>query len=181
MNNETLPNTTAYLDEPDSYKETRNGLLNMMNSFDKLRKEFNTVANMALMQEHFQDRTKEINEQLCQTTYLLGEMYGFTMADDIIENVELKKTIEMEKELTTAQESHIEIATLEDCKQHTKESMRAALHLQKCIGKLIENDFVNEMFEDEIREVENESYKILDLLAKIMGHTVINSISNEIK
>lgn len=91
MSNKTSPNITAYLDEPGSYKETRNNLLNMMNSFDKLRKEFNIVANMALMQEHFRDRTMEVNEQLYQTIYLLGEMYGFTMADDIIENVELKK------------------------------------------------------------------------------------------
>lgn len=82
----------------------------------------------------------------------------------------------MKTELTTAQKSHIEIARLEECKQITEESVKTVLHLQSLIGKLIENDFVSEMFDEEIREAEMKSYKIIDCLAKIAGYAVINSL-----
>lgn len=89
MSKEILPDSTAYLGEPENYRGTRDEILSLMSTINKSKQDFDRISNIVLLQEHFHERTKEVHKQLCQAIYLLGEMYGFTMSDDIIENVKL--------------------------------------------------------------------------------------------
>lgn len=87
MNKEVLPDSTAYLGEPENYQKTRVEMLSLMNTINKFRQDFDRVTSIALLQEHFKEEAAEVKQNLFQAIYLLGKMHGYTIADDLIENV----------------------------------------------------------------------------------------------
>ena len=47
------------------------------------------ISELDIVVEQFQERTREIIGELSQAVYSLGEIYGYTLSDDILGNVEL--------------------------------------------------------------------------------------------
>ena len=82
-------NGFSYANEPANYQEARESILSLMRNLTKAKKDMKAISNLDIVVEQFQDRTKEAYGQLCQTVYLLGEIYGYTLSDDILEDVEL--------------------------------------------------------------------------------------------
>lgn len=79
----------AYVNEPKNYNDLRVKIENLMRTVNQVKKDFNEISNIDLIQEQFQERTREAKGQLSQMIYLLGEVYGYSLSDDILENVEL--------------------------------------------------------------------------------------------
>lgn len=82
-------NGFSYANEPVNYQEERKSILSLMRNLNKAKEDMKAISDLDIVVEQFQDRTKEAYGQLCQTVYLLGEIYGYTLSDDILEDVEL--------------------------------------------------------------------------------------------
>lgn len=82
-------NGFSYANEPANYQEARESILNLMRNLTKAKEDMKAISNLDIVVEQFQDRTKEAYGQLFQTVYLLGEIYGYTLSDDILEDVGL--------------------------------------------------------------------------------------------
>lgn len=78
-----------YVNEPKNYNDLRVKIENLMRTVNQVKKDFNEISDIDLIQEQFQERTREAKGQLSQMIYLLGEVYGYSLSDDILENVEL--------------------------------------------------------------------------------------------
>lgn len=79
----------AYVNEPKNYKDLRVKIENLMKTVNQVKKDFNEISDIDLVQEQFQERAREAKGQLSQMVYLLGEVYGYSLSDDVLENVEL--------------------------------------------------------------------------------------------
>ena len=82
-------NGFSYANEPANYQEARESILSLMRNLTKAKKDMKAISELDIVVEQFQERTREIIGELSQAVYSLGEIYGYTLSDDILENVEL--------------------------------------------------------------------------------------------
>lgn len=77
----------SYTNEPQNYQKVRGTILSLMNDIKKAKEDVKVIASLDIVVEAFQERTELLSKQLSQAIYLLGEIYGYTLSDDILENV----------------------------------------------------------------------------------------------
>ena len=82
-------NGFSYANEPANYQEARESILSLMRNPTKAKKDMKAISELDIVVEQFQERTREIIGELSQAVYSLGEIYGYTLSDDILGNVEL--------------------------------------------------------------------------------------------
>ncbi len=82
-------NGFSYANEPANYQEARESILSLMRNLTKAKKDMKAISELDIVVEQFQERTREIIGELSQAVYSLGEIYGYTLSDDILGNVEL--------------------------------------------------------------------------------------------
>lgn len=82
-------NGFSYANEPANYQEARESILSLMRNLTKAKKDMKAISELDIVVEQFQERTREIIGELSQSVYSLGEIYGYTLSDDILGNVEL--------------------------------------------------------------------------------------------
>ena len=75
--------------EPANYQEARESILSLMRNLTKAKKDMKAISELDIVVEQFQERAREIIGELSQAVYSLGEIYGYTLSDDILGNVEL--------------------------------------------------------------------------------------------
>lgn len=81
-------NGFSYANEPANYQEARESILSLMRNLTKAKEEMKAISNLDIVIEQFQERTRGIIEELSRAVYSLGEIYGYTLSDDILGNVE---------------------------------------------------------------------------------------------
>ena len=84
-------NGFSYANEPANYQEARESILSLMRNLTKAKKDMKAISELDIVVEQFQERTREIIGELSQAVYSLGEIYGYTLSDDILGNVEIEK------------------------------------------------------------------------------------------
>ena len=82
-------NGFSYANEPANYQEARESILSLMRNLTKAKKDMKAISELDIVVEQFQERTREIIGELSRAVYSLGEIYGYTLSDDILGNVEL--------------------------------------------------------------------------------------------
>lgn len=82
-------NGFSYANEPANYQEARESILSLMRNLTKAKKDMKAISELDIVVEQFQERTREIIGELSQAVYSLGEIYGYTLSDDVLGNVEL--------------------------------------------------------------------------------------------
>lgn len=87
--NQNKQNGFSYANEPANYQEARESILSLMRNLTKAKKDMKAISELDIVVEQFQERTREIIGELSQAVYSLGEIYGYTLSDDILGNVEL--------------------------------------------------------------------------------------------
>lgn len=81
-------NVQAYMNEPTNYKEIRNEVTSLMTAIKNCKDRFKKINGLAIVQEQFQEPGKTTLSSLNQAIYLLGEIYGYMLADDVLETVD---------------------------------------------------------------------------------------------
>lgn len=75
-----------YQDDPQNFEITRSNIKDVMDNAKNLLGDFKQISELDIIQERFMDRSKEITGALSQMIWTLGEMYGYCLADDVIES-----------------------------------------------------------------------------------------------
>lgn len=74
-------------DEPDNYSEVREVISNLMSDVHKVRKEVaNLNGSIEIVYERYGEQIKNAVIDLEQVVILLGDIYGYLLADDVLEN-----------------------------------------------------------------------------------------------
>lgn len=80
-------NIKAYTDEPANYKEIRTEVESLMTAIRDCKERFKKIYSLDIVQEQFQDPALTTVGTLTQAIYLLGEIHGYMLADDVLESV----------------------------------------------------------------------------------------------
>ena len=80
-------NSQAYMNEPDNYKEIRTEVTNLMAAIKDCKDRFKKIHDLPIVQEQFQEPGQTTMGSLNQAIYLLGEIHGYMLADDVLESV----------------------------------------------------------------------------------------------
>ena len=80
-------NSQAYMTEPADYKEIRNEVANLMAAIKRCKDRFKKIHDLPIVQEQFQEAGQTTLGTLNQAIYLLGEIHGYMLADDVLEAV----------------------------------------------------------------------------------------------
>ena len=77
----------GFADEPDNYSEVREVIFNLMSDAHKVRKEVSKLNDsIEIINECYDEPIKTAVSNLEQVVILLGDIYGYLLADDILEN-----------------------------------------------------------------------------------------------
>lgn len=71
--------------EPDNYQQVRESLLALMQELKRVNDNLKDLGDNPLLSEFFGDRITGSTKSMSKAINMLGEMYGFTVADDIME------------------------------------------------------------------------------------------------
>ena len=71
--------------EPDNYKQVRESMLVLMQDLKRVNDGLKDLGDNPLLSEFFGDRITGSTQSMSNAINMLGEMYGFTVADDIME------------------------------------------------------------------------------------------------
>ena len=80
-------NSQAYMNEPDNYREIRIEVTNLMKALKDCKDRFKKIHDLPIVQEQFQEPGQTTLGSLSQAIYLLGEIHGYMLADDVLESV----------------------------------------------------------------------------------------------
>ena len=80
-------NSQAYMNEPDNYKEIRTEVASLMAAIKSCKDRFKKIHDVPIVQEQFQEAGQTTLGTLNQAIYLLGEIHGYMLADDVLEAV----------------------------------------------------------------------------------------------
>ena len=72
--------------EPDNYQQVRESMLVLMQDLKRVNDGLKDLGDNPLLSEFFGDRITGSTKSMSNAINMLGEMYGFTVADDIMEN-----------------------------------------------------------------------------------------------
>lgn len=78
--------STMDYNEPENYQQIREDMVVLMQNLKKVNDGLKTLGNNPLLNEFFEDRITGSTKNISEAIDLLGEMYGFTVTDDILEN-----------------------------------------------------------------------------------------------
>lgn len=81
------PNVDRLLDEPENYVEVRVKIQNLMKKLMDCKQDLKEISDLGLVQEQFSENSKMDLGAITQIIYSLGEIYGYTYADDTLEGV----------------------------------------------------------------------------------------------
>ncbi len=77
----------GFADEPDNYSEVREVISNLMSDAHKVRKEVSKLNDsIEIVYERYSEQIKTAVIDLEQVVILLGDIYGYLLADDVLEN-----------------------------------------------------------------------------------------------
>lgn len=71
--------------EPDNYQQVRESMLVLMQDLKRVNDGLKDLGDNPLLSEFFGDRITGSTQSMSNAINMLGEMYGFTVADDIME------------------------------------------------------------------------------------------------
>lgn len=71
--------------EPDNYQQVRETMLVLMQDLKRVNDGLKDLGDNPLLSEFFGDRITGSTQSMSNAINMLGEMYGFTVADDIME------------------------------------------------------------------------------------------------
>lgn len=71
--------------EPDNYQQVRESMLVLMQDLKRVNDGLKNLGDNPLLSEFFGDRITGSTQSMSNSINMLGEMYGFTVADDIME------------------------------------------------------------------------------------------------
>jgi len=71
--------------EPDNYQQVRESMLVLMQDLKRVNDGLKDLGDNPLLSEFFGDRITGSTQSMNNVINMLGEMYGFTVADDIME------------------------------------------------------------------------------------------------
>lgn len=71
--------------EPDNYQQVRESMLVLMQDLKRVNDGLKDLGDNRLLSEFFGDRITGSTQSMSNAINMLGEMYGFTVADDIME------------------------------------------------------------------------------------------------
>lgn len=77
-------NSQAYMNEPEDYKEIRNEVVSLMAAIKSCTDRFRKIHDLPIVQEQFQEPGQTTLGTLSQAIYLLGEIHGYILADDVL-------------------------------------------------------------------------------------------------
>lgn len=72
--------------EPENYQQIRENMVVLMQDLKKVNDGLKNLGDNPLLNEFFGDRITGSTKSMSKAINMLGEMYGFTVTDDIIEN-----------------------------------------------------------------------------------------------
>jgi len=72
--------------EPENYQQIRESMVVLMQDLKKVNDGLKNLGDNPLLNEFFGDRITGSTKSMSKAINMLGEMYGFTVTDDIIEN-----------------------------------------------------------------------------------------------
>lgn len=72
--------------EPENYQQIRERMVVLMQDLKKVNDGLKNLGDNPLLNEFFGDRITGSTKSMSKAINMLGEMYGFTVTDDIIEN-----------------------------------------------------------------------------------------------
>ena len=72
--------------EPENYQQIRESMEVLMQDLKKVNDGLKNLGDNPLLNEFFGDRITGSTKSMSKAINMLGEMYGFTVTDDIIEN-----------------------------------------------------------------------------------------------
>lgn len=72
--------------EPENYQQIRENMVVLMQDLKKVNDGLKNLGDNPLLNEFFGDRITGSTKSMNKAINMLGEMYGFTVTDDIIEN-----------------------------------------------------------------------------------------------
>ena len=78
--------STMDYNEPENYQQSREDMVVLMQNLKKVNDGLKTLGNNPILNECFEDRITGSTKNISEDIDLLGEMYGFTVTDDILEN-----------------------------------------------------------------------------------------------
>ena len=81
------PNVDRLLDEPENYIEEGVKIQNLMKKLMDCKQDLKEISDLGLVQEQFSESSKMDLGAITQIIYSLGEIYGYTYADDTLEGV----------------------------------------------------------------------------------------------
>lgn len=81
-------NTQAYMTEPTDYQKIRNEVASLMAAIKSCKDRFKKIHDLPIVQEQFQEAGQTTLGTLNQAIYLLGEIHGYMLADDVLEAAE---------------------------------------------------------------------------------------------
>lgn len=84
MANTYIP--TMDYNEPENYQQTRENMVVLMQALKKVNDGLKALGDNPLLSEFFGDRITGSTKNMSKAINMLGEMYGFTVTDDVIEN-----------------------------------------------------------------------------------------------
>lgn len=73
-----------YADEPANYTEVRSEIFKLMVDLKKCKDQYEKLANMEIFREMHQEDVINNRGNLCQVIWFLGELYGYTLSDDVL-------------------------------------------------------------------------------------------------
>lgn len=65
--------------------QVRAYILNVMNSIQEIREQTNSLRKNSLILEMYKEQLDESNASLCDLNSLMGDIIGYTIADDVWE------------------------------------------------------------------------------------------------
>ncbi|CCY81571.1 unknown [Prevotella sp. CAG:1185] len=77
---------SSYENEPENYVKARKDLEQLMIKANKINSEFEKLAELPIIAEQFDVRIIKASRNLNKLISLLGEMYGFCLIDDVLQN-----------------------------------------------------------------------------------------------
>lgn len=91
MKTKTSPvDSMSYFEEPENYKALRFEIEGLMERINVVKSDFSAIAGTGMIYEQFYEQSSKIKRRLTQMVFILGEMHGYLLADDIGQNVHQK-------------------------------------------------------------------------------------------
>lgn len=78
-------------EEPENYNQVRKDLKALMSDLRKCRDRLDEIKEMPIFAESFSKKMSEAFGGVSSTLWLLGELYGYSLADDYDQKVDLKQ------------------------------------------------------------------------------------------